>query len=301
MTLVAYYASQQVFNIRKFSRPLFVSMLVFGLPLLASELSMLLLNMGGRYIINYQLGPEPLGSFSAAYNFSDYLQGVLTASFAQAVVPMYFKMWEQQGREKTVEFLEQILRYYMAFALPVLAGMAAVGPELLRLLASSKYEISAPLIVFIVGGMLVAGGTPIFSAGIYINKLTKVVMYSVLAGAVVNMGLTAGLTRHFGIEGAAFASLVSYTLYSASTAYFGRRTVHIRMPWLDLAKFAALALIMYWAVTQITLPNISLRIALQILAGSMLYGLLLLLSDKPTRHLAAKLLVRLRQFKLQGR
>jgi O-antigen/teichoic acid export membrane protein len=268
-------------------------MLSFGMPLLASELSYMLLSMGGRYIINYRLGPQPLGSYSAAYNFSEYLQGVLTASFAQAVIPMYLRQWEQQGREKTVAFLQLALRYYLVLALPILAGMTAVGPDLLRLLASNKYEVSSSLFAFIVGGMLVAGGTPIFSAGIYINKLTKVVMYSVLAAAAVNIALTALLVGRYGIEGAALATLASYLLYTAATAYYGRRAVCVRMPWWDLGKFSALALLMYLVITQIQLPNLALRIAAQILAGFLLYGLLLLASDEPFRNLAIRMMERL--------
>jgi O-antigen/teichoic acid export membrane protein len=283
--IIIYYARQNVFDLHEFNKPLFVSMLVFGLPLLASELSMLLLNMGGRYIINYQLGPEPLGAFSAAFNFSDYLQGVLTASFAQAVVPMYFRMWEQQGREKTVEFIEQAFKYYLALALPILAGMAAVGPELLRLLASSKYNVSTELIVFIVGGMLVSGGTPIFSAGIYIKKLTKVVMYSVLAAAVVNLFLTAMLTRPFGIEGAAFAALVSYVLYTALAAYYGRKIIQIKMPWIDLAKYGFFSMLMYTIVMSVHPTNGVYRLFAQILIGVVVYSVLLMLFDTQIREL----------------
>ena len=284
--IVAYYARQRLFDIRQVSKPLFVAMLTFGLPLLASELSYLLLAMGGRYIINYQLGPEPLGSYSAAYNFSEYLQGVVTTAFAQAVVPMYLRQWERQGHDRTVEFLQQALRYYLLLALPILAGMAAIGPDLLRLLASDKYAVSTSLIVFIVGGMLVAGGTPIFSAGIYINKLTKVVMYSVLASATLNIVLTMLLTRPYGIEGAAFATLASYLLYSASTAYYGRRTVRVRMPWGDLAKFSALSLAMFWAVRQIALPDLALRIGVCVVSGVAIYAVLVLATDRPLRELA---------------
>jgi O-antigen/teichoic acid export membrane protein len=281
--IIYYYARQHVFAISEFNRPLFLSMLVFGLPLLASELSMLLLNMGGRYIINYQLGPEPLGAFSAAFNFSDYLQGVLTASFAQAVVPMYFRMWEQQGREKTIEFIQMALKYYLALALPILAGMAAVGPELLQLLASSKYAVSTELIVFIVGGMLVSGGTPIFSAGIYINKLTKVVMYSVLVAAAVNLVLTTFLVRPFGIEGAAFAALVSYVLYTLLAAYYGRKVIQIKIPWIDLAKYGVFSLIMYFIVTSIHLIDAFSTLFLQILVGAVVYGLFILVFDAQIR------------------
>jgi O-antigen/teichoic acid export membrane protein len=241
--------------------------------------------MGGRYIINYQLGPEPLGAFSAAFNFSDYLQGVLTASFAQAVVPMYFRMWEQQGRGKTIEFIQQALKYYIALALPVLGGMAAVGPELLRLLASSKYDVSATLIVFIVGGMLVSGGTPIFSAGIYINKLTKVVMYSVLTAAAVNIVLTVLLVRPFGIEGAAFAALVSYILYTVMAAYYGRKVVKINIPWFDVLKYGSFTLIMYVVVVYIDPPDLAFRIFSQIIVGALVYGALIIIFDRQLRNL----------------
>jgi O-antigen/teichoic acid export membrane protein len=284
VVIIVYYARQHLFDIRQFDKPLFWSMLIFGLPLLASELSMLLLNMGGRYIINYQLGPEPLGAFSAAFNFSDYLQGVLTASFAQAVVPMYFRMWEQQGRDKTIEFIQQALKYYLALALPILAGMAAVGPELLRLLASAKYAVSTELIVFIVGGMLVSGGTPIFSAGIYINKLTKVVMYSVLTAAAVNLTLTALLVKPFGIEGAAFAALVSYMIYTLLAAYYGRKVIQIRIPWIDLAKFGVFSIVMYLAVVATHPANATVRLFAQIAVGVAVYGILILLFDRQIKQ-----------------
>jgi hypothetical protein len=66
------------------------------------------------------------------------------------------------------------------------------------------------------------------------------------------------------------------------------------MPWADLAKFTALALIMYGAVTHITLNPLALRIVVQIAAGALLYGALLLLTDRPIRELASKGIARLR-------
>lgn len=283
-----FFQRQRVFSLERVSRPLFIAMLSFGLPLLVSELSFQLLNMGGRYIINYQLGPGPLGSFSAAYNFSDYLQAILTGSFAQALVPMYLRMWETHGREKTEEFLRQSLRYYIMLALPVLAGMAAVAPEMLRLLASDRYSVGRPLFVFIVGGMLVAGGTPIFCAGIYIRKLTRVVAYSVLAAAALNLSLTALLLPVMGIEGAAVATLASYVLYSASTAFFGRRAVRVRVPWRQLLVSGSLSLFMYLVVSHLAVGVNFVHVLLQVLVGVTVYGALLLLVEPSARSLARR-------------
>lgn len=294
LVLVAYYTRKQPIALRQFSWPLLTAMIVFGLPLLASELSGILFNIGARFIINAQMGPEALGAYSAAFNFSEYVQAILTGAFAQAVGPMYFRIWEQQGREATTEFLQQSLRYYIAVSVALLAGMAAVGPEMLRLLASDRYDAGGALIPFVVAGMLISGGTPLFSAGVYIKKQTKVVMYSVLAAAIVNLALTTLLLGRYGIAGAAFAALVSYVLYSASTAYFGRHTIKIKMPWLDLLKFSALAFAMYWLVGTIHAKSLALQLLMQIPFGILLYGGLLLLSDKPIRGLAWKVFSRLR-------
>ncbi|MDE2150102.1 MAG: oligosaccharide flippase family protein [Gammaproteobacteria bacterium] len=280
-------------DVRRFSWPLLTAMLSFGLPLLGSELSSIVLNIGGRYIINADMGAEPLGAYSAAYNLCDYVQAVLTASFGQALIPMYTNLWEGRGREITTEFLQQSLRYYIAISLAVLAGMMAIGPELLRLLASDKYDAGSALIPYVIAGMLISGGTPIFSAGIYIKKQTKVVMYSVMAAAIANLALTIALTPVFGIVGAGVATLLSYVLYSSSTAYFGRHTINIRMPWPDLVKFCALSAIMYWAVTQFRLHNLALKLPIQIVAGVVIYGLLLLLSDRPIRDMGRGVVGRL--------
>ena len=276
--LVGHFARQGLFDVRYVSPALFMAMLGFGLPLLASELSSVLLTMGGRYIILARLGARPLGSYSAAYNFCDYLQGILTLAFSQAVVPIYLRIWEQQGREATERFLGQVVRYYAMLALPVLGGLAAVGPELLRLLASDRYGVSAPLFGFIVGGMLLAGGAPLFSAGIYIDKLTRVVMWAVLGAALVNIGLTAALVGPLGIEGAALATLVSYIMFAVVTAVRGRRVVHVRVPWLDVARYAAMTLAMFLAVRAIrahagAYPDASaVLVALQCAAGVAIYA-----------------------------
>lgn len=295
IVIITYYARQHLFDIHRISTPLFTAMLTFGMPLLASELSILLLNMASRYIINAELGPEQLGAFSAAYNFSDYLQGVLTASFAQAVAPMYFRMWEQQGREKTEEFLGQALRYYAVIAIPIVAGIAAVGPELVRLLASSKYHVSAQLISYVIAGMLISGGSSLFSAGVYIMKQTKAVMYSVLASGVVNIVLTVVLTRSFGIEGAAFAALAANVLYAAMTMGFSRKTVRVVIPWGDILKFSAIAVVMYLSIAHVPIESRALRIATQMLLGVTIYGVLLWISDSTIRELANQGVARWRQ------
>src|SRR5207253_5305528 len=65
----------------KFETGTFRGMLAFGVPLIAYELSGVILILGDRYVIQVLAGSEALGLYSAAYNLCEYLQIVLFTSF----------------------------------------------------------------------------------------------------------------------------------------------------------------------------------------------------------------------------
>src|SRR5439155_24906904 len=124
----------------QFSRPLYVELLGFGLPMaIGYEMSGIILAVGDRYVIEGTIGEGPLGLYAAAYNLCQYVQAVFIASVGQAIMPIYMQMWDQKGRDETSDFISRSLRRYLLFGAPVIAGLAAVGPELLPSLASDKY------------------------------------------------------------------------------------------------------------------------------------------------------------------
>jgi O-antigen/teichoic acid export membrane protein len=110
-------------------------------------------------------------------------------------------------------------------------------------------------------------------------------MYSVLTAAAVNIVLTVVLVRPFGIEGAAFAALVSYILYTIMAAYYGRKVVKISVPWLDVLKYGLFTLIMYGVVINIDLPDLAFRMFSQIIVGAIVYSALIVIFDRQVRDL----------------
>lgn len=276
----------------KFSRGLFFAMLAFGLPMFGTEISFIFLNIGGRYVIQWKAGAEMLGTYSAAYNFCDYVQSILTMSFAQAVGPIYFKLWEEKGKEATQTFLAQTIRFYMILALGVLAGMSAISSEALTVLASQRYQAGAVLIPWVIGGMLLHGGIPLFSAGIFLTKQTNIILVLVIISAVINIVLTALLLPHWGLTGVGVATLAGYLFYAVAAERIGRRSLELPFPWLDLAKFSLLALAMYWAVRSIHIGTNMADVILRIVAGSVIYAILILAADRPARILVRSLATR---------
>jgi O-antigen/teichoic acid export membrane protein len=279
---------------RAFSPELSRAMLAFGIPLIASDLGGTLLNVGDRYVIQLMLGGEALGIYSAARNVCDYIQGILIASVGRAIVPMYVRMWEERGEAESRRFIERSLRIYIMIGAAVVAGLTAVGEEILNVLASEKYREGHRLIFFLIAGLVVEGGTSIFGAGLYVFKQTKVLMWSVVASVVANIVLNVTLMPVFGIRGAAIATLLSYSLLAMMLYRFSARRLPIAFPMRDLLKFTAIAWVMYEVVVRVAVPAPGFGLALKIVVGIAVYGALVPTVDRSMREAALVLMARLR-------
>ena len=279
---------------RAFNPELSRAMLAFGIPLIASDLGGTVLNVGDRYVIQMMLGGEALGIYSAARNVCDYVQGILIASVGRAIVPMYVRMWEERGEAESRHFIERSLRIYIIIGVAVVAGLTAVGEEILNVLASEKYREGHRLIFFLIAGLVVEGGTSIFGAGLYVFKQTRVLMWSVVACAIVNIALNLAMMPFFGIKGAAIATLVSYSLLAILLYRFSARRLPIAFPVRDFLKFTAIAWVMYEIVLRVAIPAPGLGLALKIAVGIAVYGALLLAVDRSAREATLGLMARLR-------
>jgi O-antigen/teichoic acid export membrane protein len=269
--------------IRKFSPQTFRAMLAFGVPLIAYELSGVILILGDRYVIQVLAGSEALGLYSAAYNLCEYLQIVLFLSFATAITPIYVRMWEEQGEGPTVQFIEKALRLYFMIGLAVLAGMIAVGEPILIVLASQKYAAGAIVIPWVIIALLIDASTPMFGAGMYIAKQNHRIIPFVVGAAVLNIALNFLLIPKVGILGAGIATVLSYIVVAVSAWTIGQKYVHIHFPYLDVLKFGVLAAIMLGAVMLVNLPNLWLNLGAKIATGVVVYSTLVLLFDRTAR------------------
>lgn len=269
---------------KAFSPSLFRAMLAFGIPMIGYELSSIVLSMGDRYIIQSLLGAESLGVYSAAYNMCDYIKSMLFGSLVAAAQPMYMRYWEQDGPQITSEFLGRFMRVYIMAAMLVIAGLAAIGGELLSFLASEKYRSGAAVIPYVMAGMAIESVLIITGAGLYIQKRTKTIMLLVFLSAVLNIGLNFLLIPKLGLIGAGVATFISYLLLMAVGATLGRGSLPFPMPGWAALKFGAIAAVMYVAVIRIDFhDNLNTMLA-RMVAGLIIYSALTLALDRDARQ-----------------
>lgn len=282
------------FSPRDFDTTAFRAMLAFGLPMIGFELAGIILALGDRYVIQTLLGAEALGRYSAAANLCDYVRVVILASIAQAVMPLYSRMWEERGPQATREFVERALRLYFMVGLPVIAGMAAVGEDILVLLASERYSVGAPVVSLIIAGLVVDGSIALVGAGIYIHKQNRRIIPWVALAAGLNLALNFALVPRIGLLGSAASTLLVYGLLAAAAWRLGGRLLPLAFPWLPVARFAAIAAVMFAVVQAIPSPGRAAGLAIKIASGAAIYAALAVAFDREARGLAAAAWARVR-------
>lgn len=267
------------------SPTLFKAMVIFAIPMTGFELSSLVMQMGDRYVLQALLGAEAVGLYSAAYNLSDYVKLALFSAMASAALPMCVRLAELEGTAAVEAFLVTFTRTFLLVGLGVVAAMAAVGSDLMAVLASAKYQSAAVVIPWVMLGMLFEAYIVIAGVGLYLRKRSIVTMGMVAGGALLNVLLNLALVPRLGIEGSGIANLCSYATVVTIALFATRRTLRPPPFLRDFVKFGGLALVAWLAAREIQVAWPWLALLLRGSAAVALYALLACAFDRRAREL----------------
>jgi len=95
-----------------------------------------------------------------------------------------------------------------------------------------------------------------FNMGIIIEKKTKYFAYINASNAALNLTMNFLLIPLYGIYGAAFATLISYTYLTVLTYYFSSKFFKIDFEFLRMGKILAAALLIYIISRQVALDSL---------------------------------------------
>jgi O-antigen/teichoic acid export membrane protein len=263
--------------------PLWFSLMAFGVPMLGSELATVVLTMSDRFLIQSHLGAQSLGIYAATYNVCDHLRSALLGALVGAALPRCMIVWETEGREGLQRFLSRFMHTYASVALFSVALIAAVGGDLMVVLASKKYAEGGPLAGWIMAGLAVQTVGSIAAVGILIAKRTVLAMTLLVFGGLFSIGANLVLIPAFGLHGAGWAVLVTSVVVCALQMAFASRFAPVVVPWRTLFVLGASGAAAVLAASQITLPHDVLRLAARTLTLVLVYGTAVLISDRAAR------------------
>lgn len=266
--------------------------LIFGAPLIAYELSSIVLDSGDRLLVRHFLGDRPLGLYSAAYNVSGYLQDTLMTPLNLAIFPIYMRLWKSEGKVATQQFLSTALSWFTvaAFALTALAILCS--KDAITLLASTRFVEAHSLLPILVPGLMLYGSHIFLNVGLILEKRTALLAMLVCSSAMINLALNLFFIPSFGIAGAAWATLLSYGLLIATLAWINQRILPLQPDFSLIGKAAAAAGIATVLPALIHTGSPALTLALRIPLNLFVFTLLFLLFSKQARSEASKIIQR---------
>lgn len=281
-----------VLNLSRFDSVLFRTAVAFGLPLILYEVASVALITGDRLLVRHYLGAEALGLYSVAYGLSFYLNDLLIAPLNLALLPIYMRLWTSEGRERTIEFLSVGLDWFLMAAAGVFALALVTSRDGVTLLASSKYHAAASLMPMLVASLLIYTTHVFLSAGLLIQKRTGTMARLLVYSAAVNIGLNCVLLPRIGLQGAAIATLVSYSVCVLLLGRASFKLLPLRIPLSGPPKYAVAALAAAGAASRLELGSAILNLASKSAVVVIVYLGVLYLLDSRVRTLTSKLLPR---------
>ena len=276
------YVKERIF-IGGFSLAFFKKALSYGLPLVVSEMTSIILNSGGRYVILFYMSAAAVGMYSAGYDLAMSVMESLIFPLSFAITPIYMKIYSQKGKQETGVFLSHCLRYFLLIALPCIFGLNLLGREITIFIASHKYEQAYAIIPYVSWGVLIFGLSSIFNAGLFIEKKNGVITFWTVIAGTVNIALNFILIPRMGLVGSAIATLIVYVSLFAVLAFRSFEFLPFRIDFANIGRYLMSSVIMTVMISFIRFDKPLVSLAVKFGAGIVAYAALVLMFDADIR------------------
>jgi O-antigen/teichoic acid export membrane protein len=167
---------------------------------------------------------------------SSYLQNSVVAPLGLALQPIYMHLWTTRGEAATAEFVAKALKYYVFLGGCILSLVTVCSSDVLTLLASTKYREANRILPLVIAGLMVYGIHLFLNAGLFIHRRSGTLAAVVVFSCAFSITLNCILIPRFGLEGAAVASLVSYSVLVVIMARVSNRYLVLRLPYAATIK-----------------------------------------------------------------
>jgi len=213
----------------------------YSLPLIPNAMLLWAIGYADRYVITHLLGLHEVARYSAAYRMAQLVTFfVMPISFA--LFPLISRMWGREPDRHVADRVARALRGLLLLSVPMALGVAAVGDRLLMYLSGAEVLASPLLLLQLAVAGLLLGMYQIYVYIVHLSERTGWLVVTFASVAGTNLGLNLLLVPHWGLLGAAAATLLAYLMQFVVVLALSRRTLRVRFPWRSLAAASVSAL-----------------------------------------------------------
>lgn len=220
--------------------------LVFGLPITLVVLANTAQTTGIRYILQYFLGSEATGLFSAAYDLGGVPVLVFQSIVMLGLYPLAIDAFEKHGQIDGI--VHDGLRYFFLAAIPLVLLLGLLAEPALTVFAGTQYTQAWPVLAVSCVGTLAYGLSQYFSLWFLVSKRTGRWAAINLTAAALNIVFSSMLVPKWGYIAAAWCTAAAHGLILLGSIALGHRPAWKDLPIRSLgyAVLGCVPMILVW-------------------------------------------------------
>jgi O-antigen/teichoic acid export membrane protein len=215
-------------------------LLKFGLPFVLAGAAYWVFGSIDRWMLAEMSTIEEVGLFSIAFKFAGVIS-VGIAAFGQAWSPFAYQLSSENVDYRRA--FSQVFSIWF-FGLAFLAFVVSVfASDILRWITPQEYWASAPMLAVGVCGIALFGTSLVSTTGLVIQKMPMRLTVAAWVAAVTNVVTNLALIPIFGGIGAAFSTLIAYSVLAGLLLFWSQRFHPLPIKWLDLSYSTSLLVV----------------------------------------------------------
>jgi O-antigen/teichoic acid export membrane protein len=273
------FARWRTCRLGKVDRVALSSLLRYGLPLTVNFALGYTVASSDRLFLAWLNGPRDVGLYSSGYDLAQQSLVMLMLVINLAAYPLVIRALEERGLDAAKRQLEQYAGLLFAIALPAVAGLSILAPNIALVVLGEQYREAGGVLIPWISWAAMLFGMKIyyFDLSFQLGKNTWGQTSIAAVAAFVNIGFNFMLIPSLGGMGAAYSTIIAYAVACGLSWLVGRRVFNMPLPTRMGVKIMAATAFMI--ICLIPIRNVTGLWGLlgQVTLGALAYGATLVL------------------------
>lgn len=257
-------------------------LLHYGLPLTVFSLGAQILAVSDRYFLGVYHTTADIGVYSVVYAIANASIVALFMILKLAIFPTLVEYHEQNDTPQIVAMMEKSIMLFFVVLLPALVGLNMLVPEIKFILGEDFQAAVGTILPLVSTGVFLFGLSQYMHIPLELAEKTRVISTITVVAALLNILLNFLLVPSRAAEGAALATLISYTFFVVVDRVVAAQYLQWRFPIGTLLKTGIACAVMAGAMMLIsfepdTVGALVASLAIKVGGGALIYGVVILL------------------------
>lgn len=198
----------------------------YGKYTLGTNLSGMVLRNVDTWMLGIYISPVAVAVYNVAIRIANLFE-VPTMAMASMLFPQAVKKAQSEGEGALKELYEKSVTVILIFVIPFSLGVILFSDQIIWLMAGEDYQEASDILkITMLYGIIIPFNKQM---GVLLDAIgkAKLNMFFVIRNAIINVILNAWFIPHYGVIGAAYATLLSFVIIMVINSIYLRRRYQV--------------------------------------------------------------------------